>query len=220
MPPAIITHCIPKLQLKSYAAMQTIAAPISDDYDAKGESLETLLKFHNGSYIDGGQYLSYYTFAFHFVFPFLGVLFAANLLHHLIENNKLILLRSNNPTVDDRHYLRKVKISTVNMTIYISFICCFLFVIYVITLDCIGVNKRVYYVQEEIYHPNAKDGRNESVKTLILEFSVPCLMLTEDLLVLCLMIVMCVRRLLSCEFERACCCSNWKCKWFCRSNKK
>ncbi len=97
--------------------MQTIAAPISSDYDAKGENLETLIKFHNGSYIKGGEHLSNYTFAFHVVFPILGILLVANLLHHLIENNTLILLRGDNSTVDNMHSLKNVKISTINMTV-------------------------------------------------------------------------------------------------------
>ncbi len=203
------TFCSSKLQLKSYTAMQTIAAPISDDYDAKGESLETLLRFHNGSYIDGGQHLSYYTFAFHFVFPFLGVLFIANLLHHFVENDKLIFVRSEKSADNDSHSLGVIKISTVNMTVYISVTCCFLFVLFVIVLDCIGVNKRVFFVQEEIYHPNAKNDRNESVMTLILEFSVPSLMLAEDLLVLILMFLMCIRKL--CPRTTIVCCNGCSC---------
>ena len=200
--------------------MQSIAAPISGDYDAKGESLKTLRHFHNGDYIKEGKYLSNYTFAFHFIFPILGILLAANLLHHLIENNELILLRGDDFTVDETHSFKNLKISTVNMTIYVLLICCFLFVIYVITLDCVGVNKRVFFVQEEIYHPNAKDGRNESVMPLVLEYSIPCLMLAEDLLVFILMILMCVRRLWSNDFKFQCCCSNVTCKWLFGSKKK
>ncbi len=204
--------------------MQTIAAPISGDYDAKGESLETLIHFHNGDYVQEGKFLSNYTFAFHFVFPILGILLVANLLHHLIENNKLILLRTNDSTVNDMHSFRKVKISTVNMIIYLNVICCFLFVVYVITLDCIGLNKRIWFVQEEIYHPlaNANKG-NESVVALKLEYGIPGLMLAEDLLVLYLMLSMCVRRLCSdtkkchpCEIS----CYSTSCKWFWGSKKK
>ena len=205
--------------------MQTIAAPISGDYNAKGESLETLIKFQNGSYIEGGKHLSYYTFAFHIVFPLLGVLLVANLLHHFMENNELILLRSDNSTVKDIHDLGELKISTVNMTVYISVTCCFLFVLFVITLDCIGVNKRVFFVQEEIYYSEGKSG-NESILTLMLEFSVPAVMLAEDLLVLILMSLMCWRKMCTKSFTTdkklcdAICCSRQWCKWSSGSNKK
>ena len=98
------------------------------------------------------------------MFPISWKLFIANLLHHFVENDKLIFVRSEKSADNDNHGLGEVKISTVNMTVYISVTCCFLFVLFVITLDCIGVNKRAFFVQDDIYYyPEAKSGNESSV---------------------------------------------------------
>ncbi len=76
-----------------YAAHQSIAPPISDEYNAKGESLETLRDFHDGKLAKGGDLLSNYTFAQQFVTPFVVLVFVWNILYHLFSNNKLKLIR-------------------------------------------------------------------------------------------------------------------------------
>ena len=67
---------------------QKVAARISDVYNAKGESLETLETFFKGQnpLVIQGEHLTRYTISFHVVFPVLVIGF---LFHHLIENYKI-----------------------------------------------------------------------------------------------------------------------------------
>ncbi len=67
---------------------QKVAARISDVYNAKGKSLETLETFFKGQnpLVTQGEHLTRYTISFHVVFPVLVIGF---LFHHLIENYKI-----------------------------------------------------------------------------------------------------------------------------------
>ena len=196
------------MQLKLYAAKQSIAASIDDDYSAKGENLTTLLDFHKSD--EGGKNLSYYTFAFQFVVPFLAIFFLGNLLYHYIQNKTLHPVRFDADEIDEKkHEFENLKISTANMSIYVMIVCSYLFVVYVVILDCIAVNKRAFFVNEEIYHPKADNGNNTKLQ---LEFGIPSLLLAEDLLVLIMMVALsCMKLCTSCRKEKLGDCSSSVC---------
>ncbi len=129
-------------QLKVYAAHQSIAPPISDEYNAKGESLETLHDFHNGKLVKGGELLSKYTFAQQIVMPFVVLVFVWNMLYHLFSNNKLKLVREPPKTDDDDTENSAPEHSQRNMAIYTTIICSYIAVFYIISLDCAAVVMR------------------------------------------------------------------------------
>ena len=64
---------------------QKVAARISDVYNAKGKSLETLETFFKGQnpLVTQGEHLTRYTISFHVVFPVLVIVFLGFLFHHL-----------------------------------------------------------------------------------------------------------------------------------------
>ena len=178
-------------QLKIYAASQSVTATIPDDYNAKGESLQTLLAFHNGESVIRGDLLSRYTFGFQIIFPFLVAIFAGFLMFSLIGNNtlaqiRLILDDSNNITMFDfkghTHKAKEAKHSQLNMRIYMTIICSYLFTVYVFILACLAAGSRTM-VDEEIFHNPSLNLIHDSVP-LHLEFGISYVLLIEDFIVL------------------------------------
>ena len=160
------------LQLKIYAAEQSIAPSINDDYDSKGESLETLCAFHNGSSVFRGSILSGYTFTFQLVFPYLISLLAWSMLYYLIDNNKLELIRHQVDTSDLKaHKANEADHSQQNMGVYMTIIVSYCSVLYILILDCIALGSRSELVTEEIFHNPKYSSRNYLDNgPLVLEF--------------------------------------------------
>ena len=138
-----------------------------------------------------GELLSRYTFGFQIIFPLLVAIFAGFLMFSLIGNKtlaqiRLILDDKNNIKMSDferhTHKAEEAKHSQLNMRIYMTIICCYLFTVYVFILDCFAAGSRTM-VDEEIFHNPSLNLTHDSVP-LHLEFGIPYVFLIEDLIVL------------------------------------
>ena len=174
------------MQLKIYAASRSISATIPDDYGAKGESLKTLIQFHNGESVLRGNLLSRYTFGFHFVFPVLAAIFAMFLAFSVIGNIELAKIRliidgkKDSSVEREDQTINEAQHSQLNMRIVITVICSYLFLLYVIILDCVAIASRTM-VDKEIFHsPSRKLDESEPLR---LEFGIPILLFVEDFIV-------------------------------------
>ena len=202
------------MQLKLLAMQQQVNARITDSYNAKGVSLETLKKFHNGSgqsiAVQRGAYLSRYTIAFQVLFPIIVAVFLGFLSHHLVENDNTGFLKKVRDIMDhqenslnnttDIHSIEKVNVSTRNMHIVILVVCSVTFVVYVLGLDIAAVRNRHVQVTEPIFLNPLAPGFNStiygSVEILFtLEYAIPILMLVYDFFIFCAMVtgLVCVR---------------------------
>ena len=135
------------------------------------------------------------------MFPFLAIFFLGNLLYHLVQNKALHSVRfPDDNQENDIHSIRKLKVSTVNMSIYLMIVCSYMIVIYIVILDCIAVFKRTFLTEEEIFfYPTADLSQLQNKKTITkleLEYGIPFLMLVEDLLVLVMMVILSLVKLL------------------------
>ena len=198
---------------------QQVNARITDNYNARGESLETLVKFHNG---DGqniavirGAYLTRYTVAFQILFPLVVIFFLGWLSHHLVENDVVKGYFKNlrnaidhpenesvrNENLNTNIYsIREVKVSTRNMYILILIVCSVTFVVYVLALDIAAVANRHTKVIEKIFFnpvpPGFMDANYGNVSELFqIEYSIPLIMLFYDFVILFSMVVglLCIR---------------------------
>ena len=189
---------------------QQVNAKITDSYNAKGVSLETLKKFHNGDgqsiAVQRGAYLSKYTIVFQVLFPIIVIVFLGSLSHHLVENDNTGFFRKIRDAIDhpgivvnenhtaDIHSIKKVKVSAQNMHILILVVCSVTFVVYVLGLDIAAVHNRHVEVTEPIYYNPYAPGFNstlyDNVEALFqLEYSIPIIMLLYDLLIFCVMVI-------------------------------
>ncbi len=172
-----------------YAADQSIAPSISNDYSAKGESLDTLLAFHNGTLVSGGtlsNILSKYTFSQQFVLQFFVVIILSIVLYNAIDNNRLEIIRRNTDVEINSHNYSEAEHSQRNLHVYTMIICSYLSVVYVVILDCMAVDKR-YKENIEIYY--SPSHQYKSVP-LSLEYGMAGLLLAEDLVVLTSMLIL------------------------------
>ena len=184
----------PFLQLKSYAVHQSIAASITDEYSAKGENLDTLLDFHKNM----EPFLSDYTLSFQLLYPLLVACFVVLLLYQVLDNNKLRYLYytleqdnkflKKNADKESSHLIEKAKISSENLSIYTVIVCSFMFVVYVIMLDCFAVNRRIYLDREIFYSTSGKNNFSSNSKNFEIEYSIVSVILVQDLIVFIVMI--------------------------------
>ena len=208
------------MQLKLLAMQQRVNAKITDDYNAKGESLDTLKKFHRGDgqsiSVKRGAYLTKYTVAFQLIFPIIVTVFLGWLSHHLVENDNEGFLKKlrdaihhsgtrgtlNRNSSADIHGIREVNVSTRNMYILIVIVCSVTFVVYVLVLDVVAVVNRHTKVTEALFfNPVAHKsneidyGALEIYNLFVLEYAIPILMFVYDFLIFCAMVIglVCVR---------------------------
>ncbi len=176
---------------------QKVLSPITDSYSAKGENLTTLEIFHSGKNpaIYKGEVVAKYEFLFQIFFPILLFFFLGGLSQHVFENDTKKFFKNvrayfsnqnnNNPQTEKNvHGIYKITASKKNMYIYMMVIGSLTFVTYVIILDCIGINKRSYFVNADIFYRPNKDSKFGSFSEIFqLEYWIPNVMLIYDLLI-------------------------------------
>ena len=191
--------------------MQSIEAKINDEYNAQGQSLETLRDFHIGFAANKlGEHVSNYTLSFQVIkfFPIVMTIFFVLLFIHVFDKYDIYSIR-NRLYINDKqknntkNHFGSAKPSTKNLWIMSMALTSFAFVIYVFVLDSIAVGYRRHLVEEEIfYNPTPgkdtsrtaideasndikdKETRRNFLLRLQIEYAIPITILCYDLAVL------------------------------------
>ena len=178
---------------------QSIAARIDDSYKGKGQSLETLKRFHSGEATNKkGPYVTRYTLSYQIVLPIVMMLFLVLLIMNIVDKNEISSIRNRlNATNNENQLLVNhfvnAKPSTYNLWIITIVLSSFTFVIYVIVLDLIAVSNRNLHVNASIFYtPDKNNSGFGNVTDLFrMEYSIPIIMLCEDLIILLLISMIC-----------------------------
>ena len=183
------------MQLKIYASKREISASIPNDYDAKGESLSTLLAFHNEETALRGSFLSEYTLSVQIIYPILVGVFAWFLMYSQFGIKSLALIRAeaDNPIPVNQQEPHRPKNSNAehsqqNFRIHMTIICCFCSLAYVLFLDIVAVVHRHSVNKLIFYNPSIQNRIYDSTP-LQIEYSIPIVILVQDLIVVSVMIL-------------------------------
>ena len=183
------------MQLKLYAMEQSIAAKITDDYDAKGHNLETLEQYHIAQAVSSQdkveKSVTRYTLSFHIIFPIFMVIFLIMLFVHLLDKYELYNIRNR---LVGCHEKPNTNPSTEHLWIIITILVSFIFVLYVFALDCVAVTLRDR-IRKEIFFSQSDNTRisfkSEVFELFQIEYAIPIVMLVYDGVILIALSLFC-----------------------------
>ena len=156
---------------------QSIAARIDNGYVAEGHNERTLKEFHDSK--DASmQNATKYAMSFQIIFPVLMLAFICLLLYFAVYRPDLYNIRTGYSTKSymyQKDHYSTSQASTKNLRIVTVVLSSFVFVMYVVGLDCTAIDFWTTRVNTDIH------------MDFPLEIAIPCTMLAEDLLVLIFM---------------------------------